>query len=201
MLESDINKIAKDLIQKGNDLGDMELIAMGTAMLKKYSEPELINEPNISTERYVCTNCHHIMSVDKVGRKKCPVCKKHTLTIETPKVSSSRVSTNNFQTQIRKHDESRARYSDDGQPDGMYARTEAVSNIVNMWTDDGLERNDPENERLKAVTKISTRTRKPPRMVDVTCDICKKTEQMHPIHVSSRTRYVCTKCLRKGVRT
>lgn len=89
----DMLQNAKDLIAKGKDLGDPELIQMGMELLEQYSpiDPtpyivpaEDIPEPISATPFYVCSNCDHNMPVDKEGRKRCPECKKHKLQMVTP---------------------------------------------------------------------------------------------------------------------
>ena len=219
--------MAKDLIAKGNALGDAELIAMGMQMLEKYQESPIPDFAVVSTPaesaKYVCGNCGHEMEYDKPGRKKCPECKKHRLKLHEPtpvlhkknldgmdalrKLNESqdidtldprRATAEDFTMQIRKPNQSRIRYDDNGQPVGMYTRAEQIEGVTNIWRDDGAECNDdPENEELKKITKVSPRTRKPPRMMKVVCDVCHGESMVHPLHAGGRARYVCDRCVRR----
>ena len=97
----DMLQNAKDLIAKGKDLGDPELIQMGMELLEQYSPTYADKEevwempddnmgdghvppPIVADPFYVCSNCDHNMPVDKEGRKRCPECKKHKLQMVTP---------------------------------------------------------------------------------------------------------------------
>lgn len=114
----DMLQTAKDLIKKGEQLGDPELVAMGMTMLEKYKEPaaEVYDDPedfdmddllpeeevelptkeadvDIEDQYYQCTNCGARMAYDKDGRRKCMSCKKLTLTLvtaEKPKLKKSK---------------------------------------------------------------------------------------------------------------
>lgn len=215
--------MAKDLIAKGNALNDPELVAMGMQMLEKYQDAPVPDYAVVSTPveqaKYVCGNCGHETEYDKPGRKKCPECKKHKLKLQEPKftpvpsqsgidklsdillenksLDPHRATADDFSRQIRQPNQSRIRYDDNGQPVGMYTRTEQIEGVTNVWKDEGEDRNDPENERLKALTKVSPRTRKPPKMVKAVCDVCHGESMVHPIHVSGRARYVCDRCVRR----
>jgi rubredoxin len=66
----DIIGMAKELIQKGDALGDSELIAMGMAMLEKYDNNNAVVSDNGGLSKYVCSNCGHEFIYDKPERKK-----------------------------------------------------------------------------------------------------------------------------------
>jgi len=215
--------MAKDLIAKGNQLNDPELVAMGMSMLDKYQDAPVPEYAVVSTPaesaKYVCGDCGHEMEYDKPGRKKCPACKKHRLKLVEPKPveikptqeaidklggilngqknDTHRATAEDFSVQIRKPNSTRIRYDDNGEPVGQYTRTEQIEGVTNVWSDDMEEGFDAENERLKAVTKVSPRTRKAPRMVKAVCDVCHNEQTVHPIHVSGRARYVCDRCVRR----
>ena len=205
-------EIAKQLIEKGNELDDSQLVTMGYEMLEKYSNaPTSIvvaaTESQSPARMYICDHCDYTFEYDKDGRKACPNCKKRGLRIwpeeteEDSPPAPKRVTAEDFSIQIRNQSKTRVRYDDNGQPAGMYTKAEPVVRVKNEWEDDGMDRNDPINEKLKAVTTVSARTRKPTKLVTVVCDVCKREEQMHPLHVGGRARYVCSKCLRRGVRS
>lgn len=197
----DMVKNAKDLIAKGKALGDSELVQMGLELLEQYSPtPSSIdgNIPQPQTPQYVCENCGHTMPVDKEGRKRCPECKKHKLKLYKPQ-PQPKTQTESFITQIRdpSKTKSRVRYNENGEPDGVYTKTEPISNITNTWEDDGVEAKDEANELLKKFTKVSPRTRKPPKKIKVVCEACHKEEEVHPIHAGARGRYLCSRCIVK----
>lgn len=88
----DMLQNAKDLIAKGQKLGDNDLIQMGMELLEQYSpqpfepqgtppppEPEPTPDPY-----YICGACGHKMPIDREGRKRCPECKKHKLAAVYP---------------------------------------------------------------------------------------------------------------------
>ncbi len=213
--------MAKDLINKGNELGDPELVSMGMAMLEKYrddKEPgleslqcevpglqDILITEDILSPQYECTHCQYTMSYDKPGRKKCPVCKKHTLIVMKPVVEVAkppkRKDVNDFSTQIRQTGKARIRYNEDGVPEGTYSRTEQVEGMTtNIFEDDKTEGFDKSNELLKQFTKFTPRTRKPPRMVKVICNECKTQHEVHPIHAGGRGRFICDKCVKRRSR-
>ena len=228
--------MAKDLINKGNELGDSELVAMGMQMLEKYRDGEVPGLQDIVItedvfeqgleeipQKYVCTNCSYTFDVDKEGRKKCPKCKKHSLVIVPTHTSlgldtfepkrnemtgqikrkdniRGRGTAEDFSTQIRQTNKGRIRYNEEGQPDGMYSRTEQVESVTNVWDDDKTEGFDAANELLKKFTKVTPRTRKPPRMIKVVCNECKTQHDVHPIHAGGRGRYICDKCVKRRSR-
>ena len=205
-------EMAKQLISKGNELNDSQLVTMGYEMLEKYSDaPTSIvvaaTESQSPARMYMCDHCDYTFPYDRDGRKACPNCKKRGLRIwpeddELPvETTPSKTNVEDFQTQIRNRAKTRIRYNENGEVEGMYTRTEQVNGVKNEWEDDGMDRNDPVNEKLKAITKVSARTRKPVKLVTVVCAMCKREEQMHPLHVGGRARYICSKCLRRGVRS
>lgn len=207
----DMIDMAKDLIAKGNSLGDSELVAMGMAMLETYKEPDetpdyAVTVTDQAEAFYRCTNCGNEIEYDKPGRKKCSQCKKHKLVlIEATAIEVSnnkaRVATEEFFQQIRKPKSTRIRYDDEGKPTGVYTRTEQVEGITNVWNDDDKsEGQDEQNERLKKLTKVSPRTRPPIQFKQMTCEICKNTYSIHPIHVGGRAQFVCDRCVRKRSR-
>lgn len=201
----DMLQNAKNLIAKGKSLGDPELIQMGMDLLEQYNPISEIEVPQ-PEPKYHCENCGYEMSIDKVGRKKCPQCKKNKLSlleieVKQPEIPH-RATPDDFTTQIRTRDpqRDRTRYNEKGEPEGTYAKIEQIGRIVNVWKDDGIEGNDAENERLKANHKISPRNRPPATLVNVVCDSCKKSFNVHPIHVSSRERYLCDRCISRRSR-
>lgn len=224
----DMIDMAKDLIQKGNALNDPELVAMGMSMLEKYQEHDDVPDYAIVTTKesvvhYLCTNCNHTMDYDKSGRKKCPKCKKHTLILNEVSVmevkpseeginklnkilssnnlKSHRATADDFSTQIRQPKSSRIRYDDQGNPVGMYTRTEQIEGVTNVWTDEDKEEGqDEQNEILKKLTKVSPRTRPPVKFKKMTCEVCHNTFDIHPIHVGGRAQFVCDRCIRRRTR-
>jgi len=221
----DMLKNAKDLIAKGKVLNDPDLIQMGMDLLEQYSPSEPIPEfennlPSISGENpkfpldllrqpeYVCENCGHTIPVDKEGRKKCPECKKHKLKLvkyeaqPQPQQQPKKDKEDIFYTQIRNVGNDRIHYDDEGNPDGIIRRREPVdpNKIHNTFIDDGEDSDDPLNEKLKKITKVSPRTRKPTNFVTVTCENCSKKEKVHPIHAGARGRYLCSQCIRRRSR-
>ena len=194
--------MAKDLIKKGQMLQDPELVQMGYNMLE---EPPIINEVQIEqpkTYDYVCSYCGQPSTFDTPNRKKCLKCKKNRLTlIEEAKVKepsiNRRATADDFTKQIRgaNKKDNRIRYNDKGEPDGMYTRTEGVGQITNMWSDDGVEGHDAEDDRIKKVAKVGPRNRAPIKMVDVVCENCKKSFTVHPLFVSGREVYTCDRCI------
>lgn len=176
----DMIKNAKDLIAKGKTLNDPELVQMGMDLLQEYDK-KVIPTPN---SQYVCSNCGHTMPVDKEGRKKCPKCKKNKLQITAIQNKSEP----DFKMQIRNKTQSNTN-------DKKYTRPEPVTSVTNLWKDEEDIGRDHENEMLKQFTQISPRNRKPVEFKEVKCDQCGKIEKVHPLHVSNKTRYVCTTCL------
>ena len=166
---------AKDLISKGKELNDEDLIKMGMDLLRLYDKTE--KEPETqesSNQTYECQNCGHIMNMDKPNRKQCPKCKKHKLKLTD-------VQQNNFVTQPKN------------------SRNKRKIVFKNTWNDDKTECFDEEDARLKKITKPSARNRPTVKMVDVKCNNCGKIEKVHPIHApigEGRSLYVCNKCIR-----
>jgi predicted Zn-ribbon and HTH transcriptional regulator len=210
--------MAKQIIDKGNLLNDPELVSMGMTMLDKYQittdngievyqTKENTTEPlPIIPEKYVCSNCSYTFAVDKVGRKKCPECKKHALQIismatTTPHTSVlkrvGRATADDFLVQIREKKKSRIRYNEKGEEDGTYAETQQVEGVSNVWKDDGEEGQDKANELLKQVMRISPRTRQGIKLMSVVCEECKKQSNVHPLHAGGRGRYLCDKCIKR----
>ena len=195
----DMIQNAKDIINKGKALNDPELIQMGLELLEN-NKP---SKPQPTEDMYVCTACQHKLPVDRLNRKQCPECKKHKLQIQQasspPSVSppiSHRIDTEQFNTQVRDKKQSRVRVVD-GVEEGVYTHTESIEGIANVWSDNQQEEQDDANEMLKKFTNVSPRTRRAPKMVEITCDNCHKTETMHPIHASGRSRHLCQKCIRR----
>lgn len=205
----DLLSMAKDLIKKGQALGDPELIQMGYNMLE---EPPVVDEKNIEPPKkyeYVCSYCGQNITYDVPNRKKCPKCKKNRLTsVEEVESQPSpeqpthrRATAEDFTKQIRttNKNSSRIRYNDKGEPDGMYTRTEGITHIINTWNDDGIEGHDEEDDRIKKIAKVGPRNRPPIQMVDAICSNCKKTFTVHPMFLSGREVYTCDRCIvRKG---
>jgi len=152
-------------------------------------------------DQYVCSKCGHTFPVDK-DRKRCPKCKKGSLNkveincvvIEQPTKSND---TSQFHTQIRDVEKSRTRFNERGEPDGMYRRSEPVTNVHNEWTDSKEDGHDKANEVLKNFTKVSARTRQPTKQVRVVCSECKQDFYIHPIHRAGRTVFMCDLCIRR----
>jgi DNA-directed RNA polymerase subunit RPC12/RpoP len=167
-------------------------------------------------EKYVCSNCSYTFAVDKEGRKKCPECKKHSLVIISthtslgldtfqPKrnetagqiVPRGRATADDFLVQIREKKKSRIRYNEKGEEDGTYAETQQIEGVSNVWKDDGEEGQDKANELLKQVMRISPRTRKGIKLMNVVCESCKEKHSIHPIHAGGRGRYLCDRCIKR----
>jgi predicted Zn-ribbon and HTH transcriptional regulator len=206
--------MAKQIIDKGNLLNDPELVSMGMVMLEKYKENVSADEQTDNTfeslsmipEKYVCSNCSYTFAVDKMGRKKCPECKKHALQIismatTTPHTSVpkrvGRATADDFLVQIREKKKSRIRYNEKGEEDGTYAETQQIEGVSNVWKDDGEEGQDKANELLKQVMRISPRTRKGIKLMNVVCESCKEKHSIHPIHAGGRGRYLCDRCIKR----
>ena len=208
-----------DLIQMGMDLLEQY---SPTEMAEAIEENGGFREVSKTMEpQYVCENCGHTMPVDK-ERKRCPECKKHKLKINKPdplpkpekpsydellqaleEQQSGRAPTSNsFEMKIRGDSNSRIHYDDEGNPDGIIRKREQVdtSQIKNIWEDDGEYKDDAANELLKKFTKVSPRTRAPVNYVTVQCQLCNKTEKVHPIHAGGRGRHLCEACVRRRSR-
>lgn len=229
----DMLQNAKDLIAKGQKLGDNDLIQMGMELLEQYSPATEaveqlveISNPEPGPDRYVCSNCEHSMLADK-PRKRCPECKKHKLVLveaapvieeivmkakpapdydelleafESQTLAPSPTNdADQFHMQVRGAQSNRIHYGDDGKPDGIIRKIEAVDpdSIHNVWQDEGEDREDKANNILKKFTKVSPRTRPPVNYVEVVCDSCNGVEKLHPIHTSSRGRHICVKCIKR----
>jgi len=163
---------AKNLIAKGRQLNDDELIQMGIDLLEQYDDKKPINNDPI----YKCQSCGHEMPVDKEGRKRCPKCKKHKLEIKNPPPNK------NFIANIR----------DDKTRGGKIV-------FQNTWTDDKTECFDEQDAALKKITHPSQRFRPPAKKIKVKCENCGKIEEIHPIHAptgESRSFYMCPKCIK-----
>lgn len=200
----DMLKNAKDLIAKGKALGDSELVQMGMDLLEQYSPVIDSNVPEPQTPQYICENCGHTMSVDKKGRKRCPQCKKHRLVILEQAIPKNpqrtRGDKDEFHRPVRAPNNDRIYYDDQGQQIGKYTRPEPFSpeTLTNTFQDDGTEfKDDPVNEKLKAITRVSERTRKPAKLVEVKCDNCNKIDMIHPLHIANSSRYLCNRCISK----
>lgn len=216
----DMLQNAKDLIAKGKILGDPELVQMGMDLLEQYSPTEKTMARGLGSEAsvdefapiyepagpmYICNNCNYEMVFDKPGRKRCPECKKHKLIlveptleiVDSPLVNPNRVTEDDFRTQVRGQKSDRVHYDDQGNPDGMIRRSEQVEGMTNIWEDDGVEEQDATNELLKKITKVTPRTRKPPKLVTLKCENCQTIEHVHPIHAVGKSRYLCSKCIRR----
>lgn len=236
----DMIQNAKDLIVKGKQLEDPELIQMGMDLLEEYDDPagvvQIDGDPVVPppepmdtiVDRYICSNCGCNIPVDRPGRKRCPDCKKHKLELietvaeamEEPITKPSyeellealenqqlqpkprRDDIDQFNVQVRGNQNgSRLHYDDNGNPDGVIRRREEIdpSMITNIWDDNDefqdIDKNDPINEKLKQITKVSIRTRKPAKLIEVKCENCNRIEKIHPIHSSGRGRHICTKCV------
>lgn len=118
---------AKDLIEKGEQLNDPEIVQMGYDLLQDAS-PDLIE--------YKCQNCEHELKSPK-KRKKCPQCGKHKL-IE--KVNESQQETKNtfqqFNKQIRDPKNKKYIYDDNGNVVGKRASKKEYEGFENLWKDD-----------------------------------------------------------------
>lgn len=183
---SDITQKAQYLIDKGKEIGDEEMIKMGQEMLGPVKEKI----------QYKCTNCGNEIESDK-KRKKCPNCGKHKLQIkdDKPNVKKSDIKSQ-FTREIRDNKSKKYVYDDDGNIVGTLAQSRNFSGFENTWKDEDVtEFNDEANKKLKAVTKVSTRTRSPTKKKEVQCESCKKTFYVHPIHISGRGRYLCDRCV------
>lgn len=185
---SDMKQKAQYLIDKGQEIGDEEMIKMGKEMLG--SETKKI--------QYRCVNCGNELESDK-KRKKCPNCGKHQLQIkdDKPVIKKTDIKSQ-FSREIRDNKSKNYVYDDDGNIIGSLAKSKNFSGFNNMWEDENTEEfNDEINKKLKAVTKVSNRTRSPSKKQEVKCDSCNKTFYVHPIHVSGRGRYICDRCVGK----
>lgn len=190
---------AKDLIKKGNELGDEELITMGHQMLAKYQPPTEEEEKKTEEFEYVCTNCEHEFSSPK-KRKACPNCRKHKLKPkeEKPqqlqKKNNDRLTINDFTTDIIKENNTRKRINPDtGEEEGTYARTEQIvpGTIKNTWQDNGVDFKDDDFDKIVR-SSVSERTRKPAKKIKKVCESCETTFYVSPTH--SR-QYLCNKCI------
>lgn len=197
-MNTNILKTAKDLIKKGTILNDPELIKMGNDLLENLV-PTITPQPTIY--QYICSECGNSFPIDK-ERKRCPKCKKSSLKkieINSVVVNQSTKSndTSQFHTQIRDMEKSRTRFNERGEPDGMYRRSEPVTNVHNEWNDSKEDGHDKANELLKNFTKVSARTRQAPKQVKVVCSECKQDFYIHPIHRAGRTVFMCDLCIRR----
>lgn len=96
-------------------------------------------------------------------------------------------------------EQSRVRYNDAGDVDGMYTRKEAISVTSNQFEDDRTIPTDKQNEALKSVTVHTPRNRPAPKKIPVTCHMCNRTEHVHAIHKGGEL-YKCSRCITRGVR-
>lgn len=202
--------MAKDLINKGNELGDPELVAMGMQMLEKYRSDEVPGLQNLKCEvpglqdivpteemlspQYECTHCQHIMPYDKPGRKKCPACKKHTLIVMEPIVElaapnkvllsdvmpTKRMAASDFSTQIRQTKNSRIRYNDDGVPEGTYARTEQVEGMTTNIWSD--DKTEGFDAANEMLKKFTKVTPRTRKPARMVKVICNECKTQHEVH-------------------
>lgn len=194
---------AKDLIKKGNELGDEELVNMGHQMLAQYqTETTPVEEPKKEGFDYVCSNCSHEFTSPK-KRKACPECRKHKLQAVVPQEetkNTNRVTADDFTTTvINKENRSRKRINPDtGEEEGSYARNEPIvpGTIKNIWEDDGSEFKDDEFDQ-KVRYKVSPRTRKPPKKQTKVCEECQRKFVVSVAHVR---QYKCDTCIARGGR-
>lgn len=206
----DMVQNAKDLIQKGKTLQDPDLVQMGMDLLSQYEIDDSDDEEN-KEPQYVCQSCGHVMQVDRPNRKKCPKCKKHKLVLEQDNISKTteqqsdqqtenqKIDSNSFSMQVRGPKSDRIHYNDQGEPDGVIRKSEEIDpkKIDNIWQDDGEYRDDNANTLLKQFTKATPRTRQRTQKVKVECENCHSIEYVHPIHATSRGRYLCERCIRR----
>lgn len=191
---------AKELIKKGKELNDLELVAMGTEMLKKYDTTPDYGVVRTITQsaKYVCQNCGYETEYDKPNRKQCPKCKKHKLQLIEPKLSNpNRIKADDFNTQVRDVEKSRIKYDENNNPIGIIAMSQQIGKIQNLWDDDKTEGFDKDNEVLKKYTKVSPRTRKPAKMKEVVCEKCQNKYTVHPLHAAGRSRFLCDRCIQR----
>jgi len=156
-----------------------------------------------------CPECKkHKLVVDKpvVSDKPKPPAYNELLTaLENQQLQpqpGNSIDMDQFHMQVRGNtSDSRYHYDENGNIDGVIRRREEVDPnlITNVWQDEGefadIDKDDPVNEHLKKVTKVSARTRRPPNYIEVQCDSCNRVEKVHPIHAGGRGRHICTKCV------
>ena len=207
---------AKDLIKKGKELGDPELIQMGHELLLQHDSG--VDESPAHKYTYECDNCEHIFGSDKV-RKACPECRKRKLCEVDPNAGNELVNLfhNNepeeeqepvedgiFQFKNNRNSESaRVRYDDDGNPDGTYTKSIEVNpNMIKRnfkkIDDEGLFREETETFTKKV--KFDVRPRRPkPKRRKKTCAGENCNREFSPTPGSKE--YLCRKCIsRKGIR-
>lgn len=203
-MNNDLINTAKDLIKKGTELNDAELIKMGNDLLSKF-EPVIIEKT--VHKYYVCLACDSIMEFDKPNRRKCNVCGKHKLELreeEEQKIEepSSKPDMSQFNMQIRDKSKKRVRVNELGEEEGVYTRAESVKFENNNWQDNGIDGKDKDNEILKNFTNVSVRTRQPPKMIEKICRSCNNVFKVHPLHGGGKnSSYICDRCITKRGRS
>lgn len=204
--------MAKDLIKKGTELGDKELILMGQQMLEKHQEPEvkvdftkdetpdadIELEPPIDKTppkefQYICDNCGCECSFDK-ERKRCPNCRKHKLVLSDIDAETEELPEGI--ARVFDKDTPKLKVDEDGNVLGKYAQPQPIDlskTKHNRFNDDlNLLSDDPEDQYLRT-KPISPRTRQEYKPKQVLCTRCGKKESVNPLLV--RADYVCNKCL------
>jgi Zn finger protein HypA/HybF involved in hydrogenase expression len=213
-------QMGRDLIKKGQELGDDSLIVMGYDLINE-NAPESTEESSQFLESliptYECTNCGHTLSSEK-PRKRCPECRKHKLVLQEEKADESHAMLEALQTQLKKKQQERETgifhfktnkqqnrqriNPDTGEEEGTYTRAEAID--TNKIHDTNLFENNPkafQEDTKKFTQKVDfqvSQRRPQPKQRQFTCENCKKTITTSAMHSK---QYMCDRCIsRRAVR-
>ena len=205
-------EMGKDLIKKGQILGDEELILMGTQMLENHKSEIKVDftkdeTPNVDIEleppiekkapqkfEYLCENCGCECSFDK-ERKRCPECRKQKLILSDVNAKREENLPEGID-RIFNGETPKLKTDEDGNILGKYAQPQPLDMSKmkhNRFQDDtSLLSDDPEDKYLRT-KPIGPRTRPKYQTKDVICTKCGKKESINPFLV--RSDYVCNRCL------
>jgi hypothetical protein len=116
----------------------------------------------------------------------------------TKQTTKQKNATSEFITTTRKDGEgNRNVYDEDGKVIGTKTKNEPIKISKNKFVDNKKEfMDDEQNKKLKKYTVHTPRTRPLFNKVTVTCHICNRTEQVHPIHAAGEF-YRCNRCVKR----
>lgn len=189
-----IIETAKDLIKKGKELNDYELVQMGYELLAENSENHVETEQK-SAYTYLCTNCNQVCESDK-ERKQCPNCRKRKLTLYAPLAEApvETVKTGDNGVFNFKTEKSRTRINPDTQEEeGTYTRAEQIN--VNTKCIDTGEFEDDKLFNRQIKFSVRPRRNKPTEKKNV-CNNCNKEFVVSGINSNN---YLCNRCIMRKV--
>lgn len=167
-----IVETAKKIIEKGKEIGDVELISQGLALLEENTEKNKYND----IVKFRCNHCEAEFE-SKPTRKACPRCKKRKLSLINNTVEQPVDDAQDGVTQTRLV----------SQQKGVPAKFR-----TNTFVDNGEYRKETK-EQSKIIFNKTPR-RPPTKMVQTTCKICGKTYECSP-SLAEQTR--CNNCIIK----